>query len=821
LKLTLNDIAGIIGGTLHGNPAVIVSEIVIDSRHLPYTDGVAFLAIRGKHHDGHSFIGSLHGMGIRVFIVERLPGDPGKYEDASFILTDNTLNALHLIAADIRRSFRSEVIAITGSAGKTVVKEWLADVLGLSLPVIRSPKSYNSQVGVPLSVMKLDNRYALGIFEAGISMPGEMDKLRCIICPDIGVITNIGDAHGENFKNNKAKAREKLRLFRDVSRVIYCRDDSLLRKLITNDRLLRKKEITDWSRSDHDAAMLVNAVSMPGGGSKLETTYRGKAREFFIPFNDHASVENAITVTATCLTLSVDPAIIRQGLAGLVPVAMRMEIKTGINDCQLIEDYYNSDPGSLGIALEYLYMQKEKPKTLILSDFIQSGRDEKELYGEVAHRIKKTGIDRLIGIGPSLARNAHLFDGNATFFQTTEEFLLKFNTCDFNNETILIKGARKYEFERIGKLLEHQVHQTILEINLDAIAANLNEFRKHLVPGTRIMVMVKAFAYGAGPAEIASFLEYHRVSYLGVAYTDEGVELRSAGVTLPVMVMNPDISSYETMIRYNLEPSIYSFLSLEKFLEAASRHGLVHYPVHIKIDTGMHRLGFMPDEIALLRGNLMKTEHLRVISVYSHFAASENPVLDDFTRRQAEVFIEAADMIGQMTGYKFTRHVCNSSAIERFPEYQFDMVRLGIGLYGTGKFRNLTLEPAGRFSTRISQVKTIPAGEPVGYGCSDVSGSERVIAIIPVGYADGLSRRLGNRQGSLFIKNRRVPIIGNVCMDICMIDISGIDAQPGDEVEIFGKNITIEEIADKCGTIPYEILTSIPARVKRVFTREQ
>lgn len=820
MKLISSDIAKITNGKLTGKPDLVISDIITDSRHLGFTEGLAFIAISGKNHDGHLFINNLYGKGIRTFIVEKLPGEIRKYDDAAFILTDSTIHSLQLLASYKRKYFKSPVIAVTGSAGKTVVKEWLAEILGLSEPVLRSPKSYNSQIGVPLSVWKLDNKYRYGIFEAGISMPGEMEKLQKVIDPDIGIITNIGDAHSENFIDNKVKAKEKLRLFKDAARIFYCRDHDIIRRLIINDPDLKSKELTDWSCSDRNAAIFVKKSPQPEGRTQIEMSFQGKTNKFIIPFNDRASIENAITVASVCLALGVGTENIRKGLSGLVSVAMRMEIKTGINNCQLIVDYYNSDPGSFGMALEYLKGQNDRKPTLILSDFVQSGRDNKELYGEVADLVSKAGIDKFIGIGPALTQNSYLFGERASFYYSTEEFVIRFNATEFKNETILLKGARKFEFERIGKLLEQQVHQTVLEVNLDAIVHNLNEFRRHLEPGTRIMAMVKAFAYGAGPAEIAGFLEYHRVSYLGVAYADEGVELRNAGVTLPVMVMNPDPSSSELMIRYNLEPEIYSFSSLDSFSEVAFRHGLIQYPVHIKIDTGMHRLGFMPGEIEELCARLKTIESIRVISVFSHFAGSDDPSLDKFTHRQAEIFLDASSKIRKATGYSFLRHICNSSAIVRFPQYQFEMVRPGIGMYGVGEFKGLSLKPAGRFKTKISQIKKIPAGEPVGYGCVDMSDKERIIAILPVGYADGLSRKLGNRNGNLMINNARVPIIGNVCMDMCMADITGIKAEAGDEAEVFGENISIDEVAAECQTIPYEILTSIPGRVKRVFFRE-
>jgi alanine racemase len=820
LKLSSSDIAKITKGKLTGPADLFVTEIVTDTRQLSITDGILFFALKGKNHDGHNFIDSLYQKGIRIFVVEKLPGEIERYNEAAFIVTVNTVEALQLLASFRRKSFHSPVIAVTGSAGKTVVKEWLADILGVTTSVIRSPKSYNSQIGVPLSVLKLEDKYKLGIFEAGISLPGEMTRLQKVIDPDIGVITNIGDAHRENFPDNKMKAEEKLKLFVNSSIIIYCRDHEIIHKAILNNKKLKSKKLVDWSCENAGAKIFVKKNSLTGGRTGIRMTYNVNNYDFEIPFSDRASVENAITVASVCLALETPADVISRGIAGLVSIAMRMELKSGINNCQLIEDYYNSDPGSLGMALEYLNSQEGRETTLILSDFVQSGRDEKDLYGEVAGLIRKTGIKKFIGIGNALVRNSALFDDGARFFYTTDEFVNSLNNIDFRNEIILLKGARIYEFEKIGKLLEQQIHQTVLEVNLDAIAHNLNEFRRHLNPGTRIMAMVKAFAYGAGPAEISALLEYQRVSYLAVAYVDEGVELRNSGVTLPIMVMNPDPSASELMIKHSLEPEIYSLLSLERFTAVASRHGLISYPVHIKIDTGMHRLGFMPEDVDTLAKRIKDQECLKVVSVFSHLAGSEDPALDYFSHHQVEVFLRAAEQIREALGYPFLRHILNSSGIARFPQYQFEMVRPGIGIYGVGHFKGLDLKPAGRFKTRISQIKRIRAGEPVGYACADVSENERNIAILPVGYADGLNRKLGNRNGNLFIRGSRVPIIGNVCMDMCMADITGLNAEAGDEAEIFGDKISIDELAAICQTIPYEILTSIPRRVKRVFFRE-
>jgi Alr-MurF fusion protein len=820
VKIRTSDITGIVHGQLTGEPDLFVTELLTDSRQFNFPEGLAFFAIIGINHDGHVFIDQLYKRGIRIFIVEVLPAEINIFPGSAFIKVSNTIEALQDIAAYKRKQFTGSVIGVTGSAGKTIVKEWLADIMSLTAPVVRSPKSYNSQIGVPLSVWKLNPAYKIGIIEAGISYPGEMERLQKVIDPEIGVITNIGDAHQENFPDLETKAFEKIKLFNNASEIIYCSDYKILHKLISGNKFLKHKKIVDWSFKNRNATIFVKKKSSASDKTEVEICFNGAVLFFMIPFADRASIENAITAAAVCLSSGIDPEIIRKGLAGLVSVAMRMELKNGINGCQLIEDYYNSDPGSLRMALEYLKSQSARKATLILSDFVQCGRDEKELYSEVGTLVKQSGIERFIGVGKTLQENSAYFDKGSKFFHTTYDFIRSFSPDNFRNETILLKGARAFEFEKISILLEQQVHQTVLEISLDAVTHNLNEFRRHLSGNTRIMAMVKAFAYGAGSSEIANLLEYQRVDYLAVAFADEGVELRESGISLPIMVMSPEYSAFDLIIRHNLEPEIFSIPLLQKFAETASRNGLIGYPVHLKIDSGMHRLGIMPEETDELISLLKTSERLKVISIFSHLAASEDKKFDSFTERQVNVFLNAASSVEKSLGYHVMRHILNSSGIVRFPGYQFDMVRPGIGIYGIGNFENLDLRPAGRFLTRISQVKKVPAGEPVGYGCADVSDKERMIAILPVGYADGLNRKLGNMNGNLYIKNKRVPIIGNVCMDMCMADITSVFATEGDEAEIFGDNIRVEEIAEKCETIPYEILTSIPARVRRIFYKE-
>ena len=818
--ITTQKAAEITGGKLYGPEELIIRDLVTDSRHTSVNEGSAFFAIRGLNHDGHNFIDQLYRRGVRIFFSERLPGNYDDYENTAFIVVRNSVDALQSLASEKRKHFMGRVIAITGSAGKTIVKEWLADITGSVLPVVRSPKSYNSQIGVPLSVWKLENNFEAGIIEAGISMPGEMEKLRKIIDPDIGIITNIGDPHSENFPGLREKASEKLILFRSSKIVVYCRDHKIIRELILNDTNFQSKYLVDWSLTDKDAVVYAEKIAEWHGGAKLRITFGGSSFETSIPFTDRASLENAVTSAAACLAIGIKPEVISRKLPELVAVAMRMEIKTGINDCILIEDYYNSDPGSLKMALEYLKSHNNLRSTLILSDFIQTGREERELYSEVADLLQRLGIDRFIGIGPGLLRNKDLFSQGSCFYETTRSFCREADLSGFKREAILLKGARKFEFERISNILSKKVHQTVLEINLDAISHNINEIKKHLNPGTKIMAMVKAFAYGAGPSGVASLMEFHRIDYLAVACADEGVELREARVSLPVMVMNPEPDAFDLMIKYSLEPEIYSMSLLRRFAASASRHGLADYPVHIKIDTGMHRLGFMPHETDELINEISSAGSIRIASVFSHLSASENPACDYFTRKQAALLMEAAGKIRKSAGYNFLIHLLNTAGIVRFPEYQFDMVRPGIGIYGIAGVPGINLKQAGRFITRISQVKIVPPNEPVGYGCTDVSDTERRIAIIPAGYADGLNRMLGNGRGRFYIKNQYAPVVGNICMDLSMVDVTGIDADEGDEVEIFGDHISVEEVARLSGTIPYQILTSIPPRVKRILYRE-
>ncbi|MRR22388.1 bifunctional UDP-N-acetylmuramoyl-tripeptide:D-alanyl-D-alanine ligase/alanine racemase, partial [bacterium] len=702
--ITARELARITGGSLTGDDSLSVTGIMTDSRVPGAGPDMLFIALRGPNHDGHKFIEPLYGRGVRLFLVDTLPPGHREMAGAGFVRAEDTLEALQCLAKWRRESFRGKVIAVTGSAGKTIVKEWLAGVLSITKSVIRSPKSYNSQVGVALSLMNIDDRYDVAVIEAGISRPGEMEKLAHIIRPDTVIITNIGDAHGENFTGREEIAAEKLRLASGARLVICNVDDEIIRKEMISAH--HEIPLFTWSlsgpaftlsgssstpagspsaHSDSSATLSVESYETPDNGRILRCTTGGKSFEAVIPFADQASAENAVSVIACCLAENMPAEIITKGMAELPAVAMRMEVKRGRNGCTLIEDYYNSDPASLGMALDFLRTHARGKTTLILSDFRQIGGDEKLLYEGVARAVRSAGIDRFIGIGEALSRQSGGFLPGSVFFGSTRECSEAIREIPFRDETILIKGARVFGLERISGLLVRQLHQTRLEINMNAVVHNLNEFRHLLKPGTGVIAMVKAFAYGSGSAEIASLLEYNGVRCFAVAYADEGVALREAGITSPVIVMNPDESVTELIIQNNLEPELYSIESFAAFASAARRFGLLHYPVHIKVDTGMHRLGFGTEDIDGLILRLTGQQHLKVVSLFSHLAASEDPAHDAFTHRQAGLLTETAVRMKTALGYGFSLHLLNSSGITRFPEYQFDLIRIGIGLYGIGR----------------------------------------------------------------------------------------------------------------------------------------
>ena len=820
MTYTLSKFAEITKTELIGSGLMPINDIVIDSRSISDYENSVFIAIVGKRHNGHKYIENIYKKGVRNFIISELPENINEYNETSFLLVDDTIKALHLIIEFHRNSFDIPVIGITGSNGKTIIKEWLFDLLKSDYNLVRSPKSFNSQIGVPLSVWQLKEDTELAIFEAGISEPSEMNKLQKLIKPSIGIFTNIGEAHQENFMDYKHKISEKLKLFSDSDLLIYCKDYQLVDiQIKTEKEFDYENKLFTWSKKTN-ADLQIKNIEKSTNLTKLTAIYKTEEISITIPFTDEASLENAINAWCVMLILGIDNQIIADRVKLLQPVAMRMELKDGVNNCLIINDYYNSDLSSLEIAIDFLHQQnKNNKKTLILSDIIQSGKNDNALYTEISELVRKKKIDRFIGIGETINNYVNKFAENSEFYKTTDEFVSAFNKSKFQKEDILLKGARKFEFELISNILQEKVHETVFEINLSALVDNLNYYKSLLKPNVKLMVMVKAFSYGSGMYEIARTLQYHGVDYLAVAYPDEGVELRKAGIDLPIMVMNADERSFEILIDYQLEPEIYNFRILKAYHKVVRKNGLVSAPVHIKIDTGMKRLGFEADEIDELITELKARPAIKISSIFSHLASSEDNNCDDFTNAQIDSLKQISDKIKVELNINTLVHILNSNGIERFGNAQFDMVRLGIGLYGFGTNMN-KLQYVNSLKTTITQIKTVNKNETVGYNRKGKLNRDSKIAIIPIGYADGMNRALSNGVGKVLIKGELVDIVGNVCMDMTMIDITEINAKEGDEVIIFNNEYSIERIAEQLNTIPYEILTSISRRVKRIYIQE-
>jgi Alr-MurF fusion protein len=820
MNYSLGKIAEITGGIPSGTTDTIISQLITDSRTPAVSEASLFFALIGTQHDGHRFVTELYQKGVRSFVVSKMHAEYKALAGAGFVLVNDTLPALQALAQHHRELFTCPVIAITGSNGKTIVKEWLNHCLDEKFIITRSPKSYNSQLGVPLSLLLMEECTSLCIIEAGISNAGEMRKLQKMIRPDMGIFTNIGEAHQENFKSIEEKIHEKLRLFYSCQTLIYCADHKPIKSCIEQTPELAGVKLFSWSVTGK-ADVQIAGISRQNNSTVFRALHNGSAYDIEIPFTDNASVENAMHCLALLLLLGTDAALIASKMRDLPPVAMRLEQKNAINGCTLINDSYNSDINSLSIALDVLNRQvQHTKKTLILSDILQSGKRDYELYSFVSSLAKEKGINRMIGIGNLISENAGLFNIPGVFYKTTGAYIEKFNADDFDNEAILLKGSRKFEFEKIAALLELKKHTTRIEINLAALVHNLNYFRSLLHKETKTMVMVKALSYGSGRFEIANILQYQRVDYLGVAIADEGVNLRQAGITLPVMVMNPEPESFDLMIQYRLEPEIYSLQLLEGFQKAVIRNQEIDYPVHIKLDTGMHRLGFLQNEIRQLCEILPNLRNIKIASVFSHLAGSDEEQLDEFTEEQISLFKIRADTIIQTLGYPVMRHILNTSGIERFPSAQFEMVRLGIGLYGISSHNSGRLVNVSTLKSTILQIKKVMPGESVGYGRKGKPVTPSQIAIVPVGYADGLNRKLSNGKGYFLVNGKKAPVIGNICMDMTMIDITGIDAKEGSEVVILGEGISVATVAKTLDTIPYEVLTGISERVKRVYIHE-
>ncbi len=811
--------------------------ILTDSRIVSQPQHSIFFAIKGERHDGHHFIDELYQKGVREFVVEKkaitdnFKNRLKKLSEAKFFLVENAIRALQNLVAEHRQKFDIPVIGVTGSNGKTIVKEWLSALLSGDYAISKSPRSYNSQLGVPLSVWEINENHTLGIFEAGISKSGEMENLEPIIRPSIGIFTNVGSAHDEGFRSRKQKTTEKLRLFCRSKTLIYCKDyediDEEIRILL---RAVNPSiELIGWSKKA-GSNTYVNALAS-ATYTTLQILWNSKNYTFQISFIDDASIENATHCIFLMLHLAINPDEIQVRLNLLKPIAMRLELKQGINNCYLIDDTYNNDFAGLSMALNFMSQQHRKQyKVLIISDLLQSGLEETDLYESIADLIKSKEIDQIIGIGEVISRNKNLFK-NSSFYETTEEFLEKHPIHQFQNSLILVKGARKFEFEKIVNRLIQKAHGTVFEVNLDALTNNLNFYRNKVGSSTKIMVMVKAFAYGSGSAEVASLLEYHRVDYLGVAYTDEGVVLRQNGIKLPIMVLNPQPESFAKLIEFNLEPEIYSFKILHSFIYHL-KTSFLNSPlgaggIHLKLDTGMHRLGFEEQDIEQLLEILKQNPEIKVASIFSHLVGADESEHNDFSHSQIEKFDRMSKKIMQTLDYRnaepqVVRHICNSAGIIRFPEAKFDMVRLGIGLYGveiTGTEQN-ALQTVGSLKTIISQIKNLKAGETIGYSRKGILEKDSRIATIAIGYADGFDRGFSKGIGKVLVNGTICPVVGNVCMDMTMIDVTDATCDEGDEVIIFNKDLTINDLAKSIGTIPYEILTGVSERVKRVFYKE-
>lgn len=794
-----------------------ITDVSIDSRSVHVPETTLFFALKGVNHDGHDYVGQMYEKGVRCFVISERREDFAALEDACFFEVVDTLVALQHLAAYHRKHCGAEVIGITGSNGKTVVKEWLYQLLAGDGNIYRSPRSYNSQVGVPLSLMGIEENTRTAIIEAGISQPGEMERLWSMIQPEVGVFTHLGDAHGENFGSLEQKLKEKALLFRDCACIVG-RDGEAIRYIISAVGKDAIKMI--WGESG-EVAVRVCLKHVGAAGREVEVTYEGREFCLKIPFTDEASFENCMNAVCVLLYKKISPELIATRVSRLQPIAMRMEIKEGINRCVLINDYYNSDAASFQLALNTLAMQDGgREKVVILSDFVDTGTEERALYREVAALLHKAKVTTFIGVGEKISNyKAYFLLPHCRFYKDTDSFLKQENRDRFRDQVILIKGARKFQFEYIAGFLQKQSHSTILEVDLDAMVYNLNYFRSLTPPDTMTAVMVKAFSYGSGSVEIANLLQYQGVNYLMVAFADEGVELRAAGISVPIAVMNPESEAFDNMIEFNLEPEIYSLELLEAFDRTLSRHGIERYPVHLKLNTGMNRSGLDPEEIPALLRFFNEKRNVFIRSVFSHLAGSDEAVHDDYTMCQIDSFITLTEDIQAHFDYKIIRHILNSAGIERFSRYCFDMVRLGIGLHGVSAV-GAPLLPVSSFKTYIAAIRRVKEDETVGYGRKGVLERDSRIAVIPVGYADGLNRHLSRGVGEMMVGGKRVPIVGNICMDACMLDITDTDARVGEEVEIFGKHIAVTELSDKLGTIPYEVLTSVSHRVKRVYFKE-
>ena len=846
MKYSIEKVTTLIGARRIGEADAQIGWLLTDSRSLCFPEETLFFALRSARNDGHRYISDLYRRGVRNFVVESKglqetqPQGLDGMADANFLVVPSPLAALQRLAERHRDEFDVPIVGITGSNGKTMVKEWLYQLLLPSQKIVRSPRSYNSQIGVPLSVWLLNEQTEVGIFEAGISQPGEMFALRDIIQPTIGVFTSLGAAHQENFRSMEEKCMEKLELMHDTQAMVYCSDNDTVSRCIR--RMQYKGEKSAWSQCDEQAALFVKSTNISHSSlltphstfhippstinlpqsTKITYIWQEEENCFEIPFIDEASVENAITCAAVALYMGLTPSQLAERMPRLEPVAMRLEVKEGQRGCLLINDSYNSDINSLDIALDFMNRREAAKKTLILSDIFQSGATPEALYTQVSELVVKRGIEKFIGIGPELSSQADKIQvADKQFFMDVPHFLSSDAFSGLRNELILLKGARSFGFDQITEQLEQKVHETILEVNLNAVVDNLNYYRSFLKPETKMVCMIKADGYGAGAVEIAKTLQDQRVDYLAVAVADEGVTLRKAGITANIMIMNPEMTAFKTMFDYDLEPEVYSFRLLDALVKAARKEGITGWPVHIKFDTGMHRLGFDPvDDIFKLIDRLKHQNAIIPRSVFSHFVGSDSDGFDEFSARQFALFEEGSEKLQSAFSHHILRHMDNSAGIEHFPERQMDMCRLGLGLYGVDPRDNRILHTVSTLKTTILQLRHVPAGETVGYSRKGKIDRDSVIAAIPIGYADGLNRHLGNRHCYCLVNGQKAEYVGNICMDVAMIDVTDIPCMEGDQVEIFGEHLPVTVLSDALDTIPYEVFTGVSNRVKRVYFQD-
>ncbi len=823
MNYTISDIQSILKADFKKGNAYSptpINQVLTDSRRLHRHSGTLFFALETDNRSGTDYIQELYQSGVNHFVIQNPNFITEHYPKAAFLIVENSLKALQNLATYHRHQYAIPVVGITGSNGKTIVKEWLFDILKNEYRVSRSPRSYNSQIGVPLSVLLLNKDTQWAIFEAGISQKNEMNYLSPIIQAEVGIFTNIGQAHQENFNKLEEKIQEKLNLFKDSKTLIYCKDHSLVHQEIQKTNYLKKQTLLTWSVKEESDLQILSKETKQHS-ILLNALYKGQNINLEIPFTDRASLENLMPIWLLLLHLDFSTEWIQNKVSALHPVAMRLEQKEGINACTIINDSYNSDLNSLSIALDVLANQDtDKQKILILSDIIQSGQNTEQLYSEVNHLIKNKQVDYLIGIGENITKSQNIFDINKEFYPDTTSFLKAKSSQDFSHSAILLKGARKFAFEKISNFLQKKNHETILEVNLSHLQHNIMVYRRHLQPKVKIMAMVKAFSYGAGAYEIANFLQFHQIDYLTVAYADEGIQLRELGIQLPIMVMNPDEQSLELMLKYDLEPEIYSFSILKAYAQTLKKSAYTEGHIHLKIETGMNRLGFSEEEIPQLISFIKEHQALKIASVFSHLVGSDNPDLDDFTKTQIQRYQKISKTILKAFNYPIIQHIANSNAAIRFPEAQMDMIRLGIGMYGICPSIQNDLKTVNSLYTVISQIKTVEKGETIGYNRQGKLAETGRIATIPIGYADGLNRLLSQGKGKVYINGQLAPIVGNICMDMCMLDVTDVDCQEGDRVEIFGENQSVSVLSNAIGTIEYELFTGISQRVKRIYIQE-